>query len=171
MIKTVAYLLFFVLFITSCEQNQSVNLYETKDQLSANLSLNYARTYAGEQLKMKMNGKVIYQAVTDSSLFPSRKLFNIPDSIKTVEIESYYKKKMQIYASYKNTAAFKRISVTIGYPYPRGIPPTYMRDKEGFSVPIQKEQWLYLPLDSIGRLVYIEPDTLKELIILQETRQ
>lgn len=168
MIKNVTCIFLLVAFLAACKSGNPVNTYETKDWSSANLSLSYARTYAGEQLKIKVNGKVIYQIETDSSLYQGRKLFKLPDGINTVEIESYYKKQKKISCGYRNAASFKRISIIIGYPHPKGIAPTYMRNNEGFLLPAQKKEWFHLPLDLVDRPVYIQPDTVQGQVILEE---
>lgn len=154
--KALLSILVTLLFIT-CGQKKTN--YETKDWFSSNISLSYQRIYPGEHMILKVNSQTVFDKTGDSSLYPALKLFNFPDSIKSIEFISYHKGSKILNGRFDNQTNSKRIAIVVSYAYPKDL--TYP------VWPIKKE-WFFLPVDSITRHVIIEPDTIKGQIILQE---
>lgn len=153
--KTIIVLLLSFVILLSCKESKQVD-YEVKDWLEANLILSCRKPFPLEHLKLKVNGKVVYEVVGDSTGYSLWKLFNIPFKIKTLDVISYYKGKKILNSSLVNTFNANRLQVRISLPYPKNMkyPPW----------PIKLE-WLNLPMDSIKRHVILQPDTSKEMII------
>lgn len=133
----------------SCLQKQERKDYQVQERESANFSVLSPELYPEERLIVKINGDVVLEEGNEASFDTAFwKHFLYPDSIRIVEVTTFYKGEKKIEKVYRDTLKYaNRRSVLISRTFPKGM------TKENY------EQFSFVAMDSADRKITLVDDS------------
>lgn len=147
-------LIFAIIFLSISCYNPGINWeYEVDSRNAANFSLECYLLYPNEEIQVSVNNELLFKTKSNKDHYNLRKYFFYPAGIERVQVSGFYEGKVIYARDFSDTlTGVSKLNLFISMPYPKGmiIP----------SDPQWRPGWTNIPIDSVDRIIILEPDTL-----------
>lgn len=140
---------FCCLWLSSWIQEQEKKSYEVQEKESANFSVLSPELYPEERLEVKLNSELVLVTGNDTApTFSFWKHYNYPDSIKLIEVTTYYKGEKKVEKAYRDTLMNSNSrSIIVSRTFPKEM------TKENYK------PHGFVPMDSADRKIMLVDDS------------